>query len=141
MARKNDGAPFKPDTLLTTLGRDPARNFGIVNPPVYHASTVTYPTVADMETIGKAPYDNVYYGRHGTPTTFALQDAMAELDGGNGRRGIACGSGVAAIDATIAAFVSSGDHLLVTDSAYDPTRRFCTTSSPVRRPDDLLPIR
>ena len=125
MAKKNDGASFKPDTLLTTLGRDPAANFGIVNPPVYHASTVTFSTVADMEAIGKLPYDAVYYGRHGTPTTFALQDAMAELDGGQGRRGIACGSGVAALDATIAAFVSAGDHLLVTDSAYDPTRRFC----------------
>jgi cystathionine beta-lyase len=125
MAKKNAGAPFKPDTLLTTLGRDPAANFGIVNPPVYHASTVTFPTVADMDAIGKQPFDAVYYGRHGTPTTFALQDAMAELDGGQGRRGIACGSGVAALDATIAAFVKAGDHLLVTDSAYDPTRRFC----------------
>jgi len=125
MAKKNAGAPFKPDTLLTTVGRDPAKNFGIVNPPVYHASTVTFPTVADMEAIGKQPFDAVYYGRHGTPTTFALQDAMAELDGGQGRRGIACGSGVAALDATLAAFVSAGDHLLVTDSAYDPTRRFC----------------
>lgn len=125
MANKRDGQNFKPDTLLTTVGRDPANNFGIVNPPVYHASTVTYRTVAEMEEIGKAPFDNVYYGRHGTPTTFALQDAMAELDGGNGRRAIACGSGVAALDATIAAFVAAGDHLLVTDSAYDPTRRFC----------------
>lgn len=125
MAKKNDGAPYKTDTLLTTVGRDPAANFGIVNPPVYHASTVTFPNVAAMEAIGKQPFDAVYYGRHGTPTTFALQDAMAELDGGQGRRGIACGSGVAAIDATLAAFVSAGDHLLVTDSAYDPTRRFC----------------
>ncbi len=125
MAKKNAGAPFKPDTLLTTLGRDPAAHFGIVNPPVYHASTVTFPTVAEMEAIGKQPFDAVYYGRHGTPTTFALQDAMAELDGGQGRRGIACGSGVAALNAAIAAFVETGDHLLVTDSAYEPTRRFC----------------
>ncbi|MFN4282086.1 MAG: cystathionine beta-lyase [Alphaproteobacteria bacterium] len=124
MTKKKDGS-FKTDTLLTTLGRDPEANFGIVNPPVYHASTVTYPSVATMEEIGKTPFDKVYYGRHGTPTTFALQDAIAELDGGQGRRGIACGSGVAALDATIAAFVSAGDHLLVTDSAYDPTRRFC----------------
>ena len=124
MAKKKDG-PFKPDTLLTTLGRDPEANFGIVNPPVYHASTVTYPSVAAMEEIGKTPFDAVYYGRHGTPTTFALQDAIAALDGGQGRRGIACGSGVAALNAAIAAFVSAGDHLLVTDSAYDPTRRFC----------------
>ena len=122
---KKDGPPLRPDTLLTTIGRDPAANFGIVNPPVYHASTVTFPTVAALEAVNKTPFDAVYYGRHGTPTTFALQDAMAELDGGQGRRGIACGSGVAAIDATLAAFVSAGDHLLVTDSAYDPTRRFC----------------
>ena len=122
---KKDGPPLRPDTLLTTIGRDPAANFGIVNPPVYHASTVTFPTVAALEAVNKMPFDAVYYGRHGTPTTFALQDAMAELDGGQGRRGIACGSGVAALDATIAAFASAGDHLLVTDSAYDPTRRFC----------------
>lgn len=126
MAKKQDGGPpLKPDTLVTTLGRDPAAHHGIINPPVYHASTILFPTVADLEAAGKAPFDAVFYGRHGTPTTFALQDAMAELDGGQGRRGIACGSGVAALAASIAAFVQAGDHLLVTDSAYDPTRRFC----------------
>ncbi|HEY4134691.1 MAG TPA: cystathionine beta-lyase [Alphaproteobacteria bacterium] len=125
MANKSDGTPLKPDTLLTTLGRDSAAHHGIVNPPVYHASTITFPSVAALEAVNKTPFDAVYYGRHGTPTTFALQDAMAELDGGQGRRGIACGSGVAALDATIAAFVEAGDHLLVTDSAYDPTRKFC----------------
>ncbi|MFM2129118.1 MAG: hypothetical protein RL477_664, partial [Pseudomonadota bacterium] len=69
-------------TEVTEAGRDPFANFGIVNPPVYHASTVLYPTVAEMERIGRAPFDNVYYGRQGTPTTFALEKAVAKLAGG-----------------------------------------------------------
>src|SRR5690606_5561444 len=67
----------------------------------------------------------VYYGRSGTPTTFALEDAVAALEGGY--RSIAVGSGVAAITAAILAFVKTGDHVLMVDSAYGPTRRFCDT--------------
>ncbi len=112
-------------TEVTEAGRDPFANFGIVNPPVYHASTVLYPTVAEMERIGRAPFDNVYYGRQGTPTTFALEKAVAKLAGGY--RGIAAASGLAAIAAALMAFVKAGDHVLMVDSAYSPTRKLCDT--------------
>ncbi len=69
----------KQDTLIVTAGRDPEANFGSVNPPVYHASTVLYPTLEAVKTRAQP----VTYGRRGTPTTFALQDAIAELEGGH----------------------------------------------------------
>ncbi|MGH6968978.1 MAG: cystathionine beta-lyase [Stellaceae bacterium] len=116
----------KPDTLLVHAGRDPARNFGVVNPPVYHASTIIHQTVAELEKAQKNRYgiDQVVYGRYGTPTTFALEQAVAALEGGS--RGIAFGSGAAACFAAILAFVKAGDHILVTDSVYGPVRGFCT---------------
>ncbi|MEE8560238.1 MAG: cystathionine beta-lyase [Alphaproteobacteria bacterium] len=113
----------KKDTLVTTVGRDPAKNFGIVNPPIYRASTVTFPTVAALEAATKDPFNHVYYGRHGTPTTFALEEAVASLEGGH--RGIACASGLAAITVSLLAYLKAGDHLLMADSAYGPTRRVC----------------
>jgi cystathionine beta-lyase len=114
----------KSDTILTHAGRSPRDNFGIVNPPVYHASTVLFPTVAAIEAAEKARYDQVYYGRHGTPTTFALEEAVAELQGGH--RAIAFCSGVSACVASILGFVRAGDHVLMTDSVYGPVRGFCT---------------
>ena len=115
----------KPDTLLAHAGRDPAGNFGVVNPPVYHASTIIHQTVADLEKAQKNRYgiDQVVYGRYGTPTTFALEQAAAALEGG--ARGIAFCSGAAACFAAILAFVKAGDHILVTDSVYGPVRGFC----------------
>lgn len=110
-------------TQVTEVGRDPFANFGIVNPPVYHASTVLFESVAEMERISRAPFDHVYYGRHGTPTTFAFEKAVAELSGGH--RAIATGSGLAAIAASLMAFLRAGDHLLMVDSAYSPTRKLC----------------
>ena len=116
----------KPDTLLAHAGRDPARNFGVVNPPVYHASTIIHQTVADLEKAQKNRYgiDEVVYGRYGTPTTFALEQAVVALEGGT--RGIAFCSGAAACFASILAFVKAGDHVLVTDSVYGPVRAFCS---------------
>jgi cystathionine beta-lyase len=126
-------APKRPDNLptrrhgkatrATGAGRDPFAHFGIVNPPVYHASTVLFPTVAEMERISRAPFDHVYYGRQGTPTTFAFEKAVAELEGGH--RAVATGSGLAAIAASLMAFLRAGDHLLMVDSAYSPTRKLC----------------
>ena len=116
----------KPDTLLVSAGRDPHANHGVVNPPVYHASTIVFPTVAELhESQKRRDPKKTRYGRHGTPTTFALEEAVAALEGG--AQAIAVGSGVAAIAATLSAFVKTGDHLLVVDSAYGPTRRFCET--------------
>lgn len=114
---------MKEDTRLVNAGRNPEGNFGIVNPPIYRASTVTFPTVDVLESFDKNPFDGVFYGRHGTPTTFALESAIAELEGGY--RSIAMASGVAAISASLCAFLKAGDHLLVADSVYWPTRHFC----------------
>ena len=75
---------MKEDTLIVTAGRSPEDNYGIVNPPVYHASTVLFPTVAELERSQQERLNNntVYYGRYGTPTTFAFKNAIANLYGG-----------------------------------------------------------
>lgn len=111
---------MKDDTLLTHAGRDPQANFGIVNPPVYHASTVLFPT---LEAFLNAATARVRYGRRGTPTIFALEEAVSELEGGSGA--VVTPSGLAAITAALTACTKAGDHILVTDSVYHPTRHFC----------------
>lgn len=112
-------------TRLLEVGRSPFDNHGIVNPAVYHASTIVFPTLAALETADRTPYEGTRYGRRGTPTTFALEEAVAALEGG--WRSIAVPSGLAAITATLLAFLKTGDHLLMVDSVYAPTRRFCDT--------------
>lgn len=116
---------LKPDTLLAHLGRDPKAQHGAVNPPVYHASTILYKDVESLRGAKAIRFhrNSVTYGRSGTPTTFALQDAVAELEGGYGA--IAVSSGLAAVTASIMALVEAGDHILVTDSVYGPARAFC----------------
>jgi cystathionine beta-lyase len=111
------------DTEVTTAGRHPEKQFGAVNPPVVRASTIAFATVADMDKAKAKPFDSVYYGRHGTPTTFAFEEAVAKLEGGY--RAIASSSGLAAINVTLTALLSTGDHVLMTDSVYDPARRTC----------------
>src|SRR5512144_874993 len=118
---KKPKSPIKPDTRLVTAGRDPQANHGFVNPPVYHASTVLYPT-ADDQVAHRARYS---YGRRGTPTSEALEDALRELDG-DGCAGVALlPSGLAAISAALLSVARAGDHVLVPDSVYRPTRNFC----------------
>ncbi len=114
---------MKKDTKLTEAGRDPASNHGIINPPVYHASTVTFPTVADLERIGKEPFKHVYYGRYGTPTAFAFEDAICQLEGAN--HCVTVPSGMASISVTLTALLKAGDHVLMVDNVYAPTRKFC----------------
>ncbi|OHC75862.1 MAG: cystathionine beta-lyase [Rhodospirillales bacterium RIFCSPLOWO2_12_FULL_58_28] len=114
---------MKKDTILANAGRRPEDNHGIVNPPVYHASTVTFPTVAALEAAIRTPFDQVYYGRFGTPTTFALEEAVAALEGGD--RAISLPSGLGAVTVALMAFLEAGDHLLMTDSVYNPTRKLC----------------
>jgi cystathionine beta-lyase len=116
---------MKKDTKLGHAGRNPKANHGIVNPPVYHASTVTFETVAALKAANQKRFDMVYYGRYGTPTTFAFEEAVAVLEGAD--RCIAMPSGLAAIAGTLMALLKTGDHLLMTDSAYFPTRMFCDT--------------
>jgi cystathionine beta-lyase len=113
------------ETRLLGAGRSPEANHGIVNPPVYHASTIVFPTLAALEEADRTPYQGTRYGRRGTPTTFALEEAVAELEGGY--RSIAVPSGLAAITTSLLAFLRTGDHLLMVDTTYAPTRRFCDT--------------
>lgn len=110
------------DTLLTHAGCDPEHHFGIVNPPVYHASTVLFPTLDALENPGPDTGSSVRYGRHGVPTTFALQEAVAAAEGGY--QSVALPSGLAATAAAVLAFVRQGDHILVPDNTYGPTRHF-----------------
>lgn len=114
----------KPDTLLAHAGRAPEKNFGVVNPPVYRASTILYPTVEQYEASGRNRYNQITYGRHGTPTSVAFEEAVAAIEGGH--RAVAFCSGAAACFASILAFVKAGDHILVVDSVYGPVRAFCT---------------
>ncbi len=116
---------MKEDTIITTAGRDPEANFGIVNPPVYHASTITHATVAAMREARERRFEpRIYtYGRHGTPTHSALEEAVAAVEGGE--RAVCLGSGLAAINAAILAFVETGDRILMADNVYSPARRFC----------------
>lgn len=114
---------MKKDTLLTHVGRDPGRYDGMVNTPVFRTSTVIHPNLASYETRPAEGEKVVRYGRYGTPTTFALEEAVAQMEGGF--RAVAVPSGLAAITAALCAFVKTGDHLLVADSVYAPTRNFC----------------
>ena len=114
---------MKKDTKLVHGGRHPEQQFGAVNPPVYHASTITYPNLAAwMEARGDR-YNRVIYGRFGTPTTKALEEAMALAE--NTDRCMALASGYAACSASVMSVAESGAHLLVQDSAYFPVRNLC----------------
>ncbi len=119
---KNKGKTRR-DTRIVGAGLDPHGNSGIINPPVYHASTVLFSTVKDLKRVVGDPFNNTYYGRFGTPTSAAFEDAVAEIEGGE--RAIATSSGLAAITCALTAFLKSGDHLLVADTVYEPTRKFC----------------
>jgi cysteine-S-conjugate beta-lyase len=120
MTKKAKG-PIKLDTRLVTSGRNPQAFHGFVNPPVYHASTLLYPTAED-QVAHRARYS---YGRRGTPTSEALENALRELDG-EGCAGVALlPSGLTAIAVALMTAAGAGDSVLVTDSVYRPTRNFC----------------
>ena len=106
-------------TRLAHAGREPARQHGFVNPPIYRGSTVIFPTVAALEANDQA----FTYGRLGTPTVRALEEAIAELEGGH--RTLLTPSGLTAIATSLLAFLAAGDELLIVDSVYRPARRFC----------------
>jgi cystathionine beta-lyase len=113
----------KQDTLLIHSGRDPQKHAGLVNTPVFRGSTVLFPDVESYEHRDPDNYKTMRYGIHGTPTTFALEEAVAQLEGGHAA--VAVPSGLAAIVAALAAFAKTGSHILVSDSVYGPTRNFC----------------
>ncbi|WP_275790942.1 cystathionine beta-lyase [Pararhizobium gei] len=109
------------NTRLAHIGNDPSDYFGFVNPPVVHASTVLFPDARTMETRAQ----RYTYGTRGTPTTDALCEAIDVLEGSAGT--ILVPSGLAAVTVPFLAFLSSGDHALIVDSVYFPTRHFCDT--------------
>jgi cystathionine beta-lyase len=111
--------PLRPATEVVHSGRDPQACYGFVNPPVYRGSTVLFSTV---EKLWKRDQPYVY-GRTSTPTVAALEEAMARVEGGAASALTA--SGYQAVSTAILAFVEAGDHILMTDSVYQPTRNFC----------------
>ena len=118
-----DKTKMQIDTLTSHAGRDPQRYAGLVNTPVFRGSTVLFPDVETYETRDPDNFKSMRYGIHGTPTTFALEEAVAQLEGGYSA--VAVPSGLAAIVVALAAFAEKGAHILMVDSVYGPTRKFC----------------
>jgi cystathionine beta-lyase len=109
----------KPETIATHAGRMSEAHFGAVNTPVYRASTILYRTLAALEA-GDAPY---IYGRRGTPSSASFEEAVTALEGG--ARSFVCPSGLGAIAFALQTVCGAGDHLLMVDSCYHPTRLLC----------------
>jgi cysteine-S-conjugate beta-lyase len=111
-------------TIATHAGSDPQAQHGAVNPPVVRASTIVFPTLDALEHAAATPLEGVRYGRSGTPTNFAFEDAVAALEGGYGA--VSLPSGAAAVNvALLSVGARPGDHILVADNIYGPTRYFC----------------
>ena len=117
----DDGKRLGINTRLAHAGHNPRDFHGFVNPPVVHASTVLFPDAATMASRSQ----KYTYGTRGTPTTDALAAAIDELEGSAGT--IIVPSGLAAVTVPLLAFLSAGDHVLITDSVYRPTRIFADT--------------
>ncbi|MEI9412905.1 cystathionine beta-lyase [Mesorhizobium salmacidum] len=116
---------LKRGTQLVHAGRHPAEFGGVVNTPVVRASTVLYPDIGAYERSRASKFGALRYGRYGTQTSFALAEAMAQIEGADGA--VLYPSGLAAIAGVLKALLSPGDHLLVTDAVYGPARNFCET--------------
>jgi len=116
---------MREETTVVHSGLHPERHHGAVNPPVFHASTILSETVAEFRRRRQSwilEQPGTYYGRFGTPTIEALQEAIAALEGGH--RSVVYPSGLAACAGALLAFLSAGDHLLMSDTVYGPTRIF-----------------
>jgi cystathionine beta-lyase len=109
-------------TLATHAGWDATSHQGSVNPPVYHTSTVLFPTVERLFAGETAPFAGMRYGRVGTPTSLAFEEAVTALEGGHAA--VVASSGLGACCASLLAWLRAGDHLLITDSVYGPVRGF-----------------
>ena len=118
---KPSRASLKMRTRMTSAGRRPHEQFGFVNTPIYRGSTVLFPTCADLQ----ARNGRFRYGTAGTPTTRALEEAWSELAGAETT--VLTPSGLAAITIALLSVLKAGDHMLVMDSVYRPTRHFCDT--------------
>jgi cystathionine beta-lyase len=96
---------------------------GTVAPPTYHFSSVIYPSMQAYESAHHERYGQLIYGRVGSPTLWALEDALCELEGAHDA--VLVPSGLAAIHLALASTLSAGDHLLVTDAVYPPVKQLC----------------
>jgi cystathionine beta-lyase len=114
---------YRPATRAAHLGRDPRKFMGAVNTPVFRASTILFPNVATLERAARGEFEGLSYGLHGLPTVRDFQDAIAKLEGGHAA--LAVPSGLTATTLPLLALARPGDHVLVTDNVYGPTRRFC----------------
>jgi len=115
---KPDLSALSPETRLVTAGRDYAEH-GFVNPAVYHGSTVLFPTAHSLHDRST----EYVYGRRGTPTSRAVEEAVAMVEGGHNAK--MAPSGLAAISTALLAFLKAGDHLLMVDTVYNPARQLC----------------
>lgn len=115
---------MKKNTQLIHAGRSKQWTGSVVNPPLVRASTIVFDTMQELREATKQRGNRVpYYGRRGTQTHFAFQEAMCELEGGAGCALYPCGA--AAVSGALLAFLKQGDHLLMVDSVYEPTRALC----------------
>jgi cystathionine beta-lyase len=117
MAKKSQ-FPLKPASRLVTEGRDPDSTFGFVNTPIVRGSTVLYPTAED-QVAHRARY---VYGRRGTPTSEALENAIKTIEGPQCAGVVLVPSGANAVATALLTVLNAGDHVLITDSVYRPTR-------------------
>ncbi|TZG26112.1 cystathionine beta-lyase [Sphingomonas montanisoli] len=124
MNDEQDRTRLRPATRVATAGRRKEWTQGIVNPPVWRASTILFDDVAHLRASTRRPNDGLYYGRRGTPTIWSLADALTELEPG-AEGTMLYPSGVAAIAGVLLAVLEPGDELLMVDSAYEPSRAFC----------------
>ena len=113
----------KDRTIATHAGNHPHDNQGVVNPPIYRASTILFTSVQDLRDRYRHKYETVTYGRDGTQTHRALAEAFTALEGSE--RAIILPSGVGAVSAALLTSLSPGDSLLMVDNAYEPTREIC----------------
>lgn len=115
---------MKKHTQLIQAGRDKKYRGYAVNPPIVRASTIVFDSFAELKHAARHAGERVpFYGRRGTETHFALQQAICELEGGAGCALYPCGA--AAVSGALLAFLSAGDHLLMVDTVYEPTRALC----------------
>ncbi|MEO7170286.1 MAG: cystathionine beta-lyase [Sphingomonas sp.] len=122
----SDKEPKGDATRVVSAGRRSEWTQGIVNPPVWRASTILYDSVAELRAAGgRDTHHRLFYGRRGTPTQWSLADALTELEPG-AEATFLYPSGVAAIAAALLSVLSPGDEVLLPDTAYDPTRSMGT---------------
>lgn len=126
MKNHQDASDHEIETLLVEAGRREEWTRGIVNPAVWRASTILFDSVAEMEASNPPRDGTLQYGRNGTPTTWALCEALTALEPGAAITRL-FPSGAAAVAGALLAVLEAGDELLMVDSAYGPTRALCET--------------